>query len=533
MTEIACGFILRFLQSLTSAGPTILVGIVVAGVLERLFGYEQTRRIFGGKGLKSLLMAWALGMLLPVCAVGVIPILRVLRRSGLSGGTILAFALSAPIFNPISLLYGLTLSRPLVILSFAGCSLVVVTLVGLLWDYLFPGTEQTPTAELNVAPGVKRMSAVGVSALQELVGPSLGYILLGVTCSALLAAFLPHGALQHSMNADNSLAPMTMLGLSIPIYGTPMLAMSQLGSMFQHGNSVGAAFVLLVFGTGLSLGTLGWMVMNYGWRRGVVWLGSMAAIVLLLAYSVDKPLYPNGVEPVDHTHAFDIYTSPFAGPLTEPLAEMKLRLGESVQRYEWQILYVLTGLIVLGFVLGRANRDGRVESWLTAHHALTKKTFDVDIPPSVLGGVILAGLVALSIAGCYIYYPPEQTVFDEITQVRIGAIYAARQGEVRQAEHHIAQWDEWTRKLEVGVYLRRFRVSEFQAMKGRILREKLELLRHEVEDGDRQATDEMIRQAGVAQERWQRAFNPAKDTAEKDSITTLTYGFPDEHNKSP
>ena len=57
----------------------------------------------------------------------------------IAGGTILAFAMTAPLFNPLSLLYGLTLSEPFVIISFAFCTLLVVTAVGVAWGWLFPG----------------------------------------------------------------------------------------------------------------------------------------------------------------------------------------------------------------------------------------------------------------------------------------------------------------------------------------------------------------------------------------------------------
>ena len=233
---IFLGGAIRFVQALALAAPTILVGLFVAGVFERLFGYDTTRRLFGGKGVKSLVLAWLMGMLLPVCSLGVVPVLRVLKRAGLGGGTLLAFALAAPLFNPISLLYGLTLSRPVVVVTFALCSLLVVTVVGAVWDRLFPGTAAPSPSSPPVAPEFKRMLSIGVAALREFSGPTLGYILLGAAGSALLGMILPHGALQRAMNGDNPFAPLSMAAVSIPAYATPMLAISQLGSMFQHGN---------------------------------------------------------------------------------------------------------------------------------------------------------------------------------------------------------------------------------------------------------------------------------------------------------
>ena len=45
---MASGAILRFVQAAIQASPTILIGLLVAGVFRRLLGHEGTRRLFGG-----------------------------------------------------------------------------------------------------------------------------------------------------------------------------------------------------------------------------------------------------------------------------------------------------------------------------------------------------------------------------------------------------------------------------------------------------------------------------------------------------
>lgn len=131
--EIAViGGVIRLIQGLLSAAPTLLAGLFIAAILRYYIGAQGTRRLFGGDSLRSLPQSWLIGMLLPVCSIGVLPILMEMRRVGVKAGAISAFALSAPLFNPLSLLYGLTLSRPMVVIMFALGSLVVVTLVGLI-----------------------------------------------------------------------------------------------------------------------------------------------------------------------------------------------------------------------------------------------------------------------------------------------------------------------------------------------------------------------------------------------------------------
>ena len=108
---------------------------------------------------------------------------------------------------------------------------------------------------------------------------------------AALSAVLPPGSLQATMEHKNPYAPLPMLGVAIPAYTSPLVAMSQIGSMFQHANSVGAAFVLLTLGAGINLGLIAWACRNFGLARGLAWLSMLVVVVLgLVASSISMPV---------------------------------------------------------------------------------------------------------------------------------------------------------------------------------------------------------------------------------------------------
>ena len=236
MSGLVWGALLRMLQSFLQGSPFIFTGLCIAGMLSRLMGHADTKRLFGSNSVSSLVQSWFIGMLLPGCSLGVIPICRQMRASGIAIGTIFAFALSSPLFDPLSLLYGLTLSKPFTILAFATCSLVVVTLSGAIFDWLYPNTEVQVPEPAAVPYGIKRILAIGVEMAYETVGGSAALIGIGILGVGLLAIILPAGSLQRTMAHDNPWSPMIMTGIAIPAYATPMTAMGQLGSMFQHGN---------------------------------------------------------------------------------------------------------------------------------------------------------------------------------------------------------------------------------------------------------------------------------------------------------
>ena len=92
MNAVLWGMLLRILQAFLQGAPFIFTGLCIAGLLDRLMGHAATRRMFGSNSVVSLAQSWLIGMLLPGCSLGVIPICRKLRSSGISVGTIFAFA---------------------------------------------------------------------------------------------------------------------------------------------------------------------------------------------------------------------------------------------------------------------------------------------------------------------------------------------------------------------------------------------------------------------------------------------------------
>ncbi|MDX1962630.1 MAG: permease [Pirellulales bacterium] len=508
MLELLLGGILRILQALLAASPTLLIGLFVAGILHRLLGHRRTRLLFGAGTWRELPQAWLIGMLLPVCSLGVLPVARRLRLAGLAGGTTLAFAMTAPLFNPLSLLYGLTLSEPFVIFAFALGSLAVVTVVGGLWDKIFSQTELAENEPPLMPHGWQRLAAILLAILREAAGPSLKFIFVGLLGVALLSFALKPGALQTQVEHDNPRAPLNMTMVAIPAYVTPLTAMWQLGSMFQHGNSIGAGFVLLTLGAGLNLGLILWMCVNYGWRRGLVFMVILISVVWCIAYSLEKPLYPEEVDPAGHSHAFDMYCSPFHQGNPQVLQKFSSSMAEALRSPDAPVAGLYGLLVILGGILRWVDPREIWESKLSELQPVKqqKNRFDVVLPPAALGGVALLGLVLFSVFGCYSYYPPVQACFQEMKNYELELFSAAVAMDLEQLEYHKEHLDDWTRRLQVGAYLRTGNVTDFQRYKAMVLRNKLELLEHAVAEGDYQEAKQYAQDVTRAYARLRKAF---------------------------
>ncbi len=519
LVNIFQSILLRTGQVAIESSTTLLCGLLVAGVMRRMLGAEGVRRLFGGSGWQGLLRAWAVGTLLPVCSLGVIPIAREMRRAGVPSGTILAFVLAAPHINPLSLLYGLTLSEPLVIVSFAVGSLLIALSAGAIWERFLARDQDVtkPLDEPTPAPGLKRLAAVAVTAGREAVGPTMGFVLVGLLFNGLLAGLLPHGCLGTTMRHDDWFSPLLMAAIATPLYSGPLQGMMRLGLMFEHGNSVGAGFALFELGIGVNVGLLAWLMTLFGWRRVLLWLLFTVGATLALGYAAEQPLY-FAHEEASHTHAFDEWTSPLPWGVSTDWQLVRDKLLQKVEILELVSLSCLACLVGVGLLARRFDHNGQLEAWLTRQPPTVDRPvsiWNLDVPGPVLGLVALLGLVGFSVAALYVYYPAPGNVFREITRVRADALTAVHSGNKEEAIRQIQHWDLLTRKLQVGVFIRTGRLDPEAARLTEDLRERLEELRDALLAGEMSAAKKVLPELEAAYRKCRNAYLAVGSTREQ------------------
>ena len=405
----------------------------------------------------------------------------------------MAFALSGPLFNPLTFLYGLTLSEPVVILCFTFSSLVVVTVAGLVWDKIFPHSAVVLAEEPPpIAYGFKRLLAVLLVAARTLVSATMLYMILALVGVGLLGALIPFGSLETTMKHDDPLSPLIMSAVATPAYISPMRAMMQMGLLFEHGNSVGAGLTLLILGAGFNLGVILWIWVNYRTRAMLAWVLLLVITVLGISYAINKPLdFATNRE--GHTHAFDEFTNPFQHAFTasQYLTQIKQRLSEKMEVHEFVSLYALAGLAGLGLLVLFSERFWSWENWLrrqpqTAVLDAKAPWWNRAIPNSTLAVIALVALVAFSILGCYLYYPEENVVFDQMRIYRVEVQSALLSYQPDKPQDHlqrmIPKLDDLSRKLEASLFQRRWSLDPAIHQQAEEYRSMLERIRDDARE---------------------------------------------------
>jgi hypothetical protein len=116
--------------------------------------------------------------------------------------------------------------------------------------------------------------------------------------------------------------------------------------------------------------------------------------------------------------------------------------------------------------------------------------------------------MVMSVVACFAYYPHPKESLAEIAAIRSEVFSAARSGNPEQALHWIELWDDWSRRLEVATFLRAGSVRPYQRMQGYIVRKKLELLEHSLEEANpnQKEVDQILFDLLRSDERWRTAF---------------------------
>jgi len=513
------GGVLRGAQVLMDASIWIAFGCFIAAIFRNMLGPDKTRSLFGDQGRYGLLIGWGIGMLLPVCSLGVIPVVRELHRSGVKQGTLIAFGLTAPLFNPLSILYGLSLSDPIAIIVFSAAAMLIVTGLGVVWGK-FIASDSTASADSAeeahavARSGIRRSLAVIHAASTEMVSWSLAFIAIGILVSAVTSVAFEHGTLQGETEPDNIFAPAFMACYVTPVYSTPLLAMSQIGGMFQHGNSVGAAFSLLILGAGVNVGLLCWFGSAFGIQRVVIFMSLLLSMTLVLAYAMDKPLYPKGVSPAGHTHAFDVYTHPFHKGQAGLWPVARSSISEYQEKSGGALGLKLLGVLLLvgiGFRIVESRWD--LKGWFESQEQVPPR-WDIALPAWVIGMVACIGLVVVSIFGTYLYYPEPDSLLNDLSAINTNCVVAAKTGDWEAVEKWVGYCDDLSRRLEVGVFLRTGSLSDFKRVKASAYREKLDELRDDIAAGQTHRTDEQAMELLQSYHRMSAAFRECELTGE-------------------
>ena len=275
--------ILTFLQSLwTMTGemaPYLLFGFLIAGLLHVFIRQEFVERHLGRRGFRQILKATLIGVPMPLCSCGTIPVAAALRRDGASKGATAAFLASTPqigvnsVFATWGMLGGVfTIIR----VAAAFCSGLLAGVFTDLFDHdSRDQTPKPPAAPDADRPGLhinlRRALEYGFVTLPADIGRAL---ILGLLVAGAIAAFIPADLFAGRLGDSLLLFPLITL-VAIPMYTCSTGSIPVALALMHLGVSPGAALVFLIAGPATSAAAISTLWKMVGRRTALIYLASI------------------------------------------------------------------------------------------------------------------------------------------------------------------------------------------------------------------------------------------------------------------
>jgi uncharacterized membrane protein YraQ (UPF0718 family) len=286
-------------QVLCASAPYVLFGLLMSGVLKAFIPDAFVARHLGGNSAGAVVKASLLGVPLPLCSCGVVPVAASLRKQGAGPGPTTAFLISTPETGVDSIAITWALLDPIMTVVRPVAAFITAMSAGLLVNLLPvkaaacaapPGSCDckicTRTTE-SVPRPLWRALADGIryafGSLLRDIGP---WLLAGIAIAGLITFLIPDGFVERHLGSGIT-SMLIMLVVGIPLYVCASASTPIVAALALKGLSPGAALVFLMVGPATNAASITVVAGMLGKRVAVVYVSVIALCALALGMAVN------------------------------------------------------------------------------------------------------------------------------------------------------------------------------------------------------------------------------------------------------
>ena len=287
IVDFAKSIVIDFWGTVAEMSPYLLFGFLVAGIFSVFMSQSIVERHLGGRGIWPLVKASIVGVPLPLCSCGVIPVSISLHKHGASKGSTISFLLSTPQTGADSIFVTLSLLGPVFAIFRPLAAFVTGIVGGTLVDVFNRSKEDSnnpPPECLDecCASGTKtgrlyKGLKYGFVTLPRDIGKAM---LVGLVVAAFISALVPDdyfvGRLGHPI-----VVMVVMMFLGIPVYVCATASVPVAAALILKGLTPGAALVFLMTGPATNAVSFVTIWKALGKVTAITYLATVAGCALL------------------------------------------------------------------------------------------------------------------------------------------------------------------------------------------------------------------------------------------------------------
>ncbi len=277
---------------LADIAPYFLVGLLVAGLIKVFLPHEKLSKHLGQESLGAVFKAALLGIPLPLCSCGVLPVAVSLRRSGAGLPATMAFLVTTPQTSIDAIFITFGLFGGAFALAYPLAALIAGVSAGLLVYFFFLPHSESPLfgggscAAGNGPPSANPLVRAIRYSFLELPAELTKPFVVGLLLAAALTTLLPPGFLGARV-AEGPMQYLIMLLAGIPIYTCSTGSLPLAYSFYLQGFSPGSLLVFLMSGPATNVTSLVVVKKLFGLRAFLVYAASLIGTALLAGIGLD------------------------------------------------------------------------------------------------------------------------------------------------------------------------------------------------------------------------------------------------------
>jgi len=277
-------------------GPSIALGFLLSGIIHEFLPQNLVEKYLTKKSLLPILYVTILGIILPVCCFGSLPIAVTLRKRGVSLGPILAFLIAAPATSVTAILVTWRLLGPTFTIYLCLSVIIMGLVIGIIGNRMkYPeiksAEEECPMCKEGEHKNhshhqrgiLHRFVSVISYAFIDLPKEIGTELIIGVLLAALVVSIPAVGVFLKKYLFGFS-GYLFALAFGLLMYVCSTASVPLVHAFIMQGLSRGAGFVLLLVGPITSYGNILVIRKEFGTKILVVYLTFISVMALILGY---------------------------------------------------------------------------------------------------------------------------------------------------------------------------------------------------------------------------------------------------------
>ena len=289
-------------QILGEMSVYLLFGFFVAGLLHVLIPQSFIKKHLAGKGISKIVKAALIGVPMPLCSCGVIPVTASLKKHGAGKGATISFLTSTPQTGVDSILITYGLLGWLFAVTRVITAFISGIVCGVLTEFFDKEEKVVPELIANDNKNTSNNKILevfryGFLNLPQDIGKSL---IIGLIIAGLITTLIPKDFFTAYLN-NTFLSMMVMLLVGLPLYVCSTASVPVAAAFLQMGINPGAVLVFLITGPATNAATITIISKILNKKTAVIYLFTIAACALLSG-AILNILMPNNTLLTTHMY---------------------------------------------------------------------------------------------------------------------------------------------------------------------------------------------------------------------------------------